>query len=60
MLEEFYLNGTSVSVIAAQTGYSERHIYRIKDQALQELGKLLREEGIEDPGPISYGKAFAE
>ena len=49
LLEEFYLNGTSIRVIAARIAYNERYIYRIKNQALRELGKLLRDKGIEDP-----------
>ena len=49
ILEEFYLNGTPIRVIAAQNAYNERYVYRVKKQALRELGKLLRENGIEDP-----------
>ena len=49
-LEEFYLNGTPIRVIAARNAYNERYVYRIKSQALRELGMLLRENGIEVSG----------
>lgn len=59
LLEEFYLNGTSIRVIAARTAYNERYVYRIKNQALRELGKLLQENGIEDPSSERGGETTA-
>ena len=56
LLEEFYLTGTPIQVIAAQTAYNERYVYRIKNQALRELGKLLMDNGIEDPSCMRGGE----
>ena len=50
ILEGFYMNGTPIRVIAARNAYNERYVYRIKSQALRELGMLLRENGIEVSG----------
>ena len=44
------MNGTPIRVIAARNAYNERYVYRIKSQALRELGMLLRENGIEVSG----------
>ncbi|MBR2663894.1 MAG: hypothetical protein IKE25_09285 [Clostridia bacterium] len=48
LLEDFYFHDTPIHVIAAQTNYCERYVYRLKAQALRELGKLLRDHAVED------------
>ncbi|MBR2822343.1 MAG: hypothetical protein IKE24_01440 [Clostridia bacterium] len=58
LLEDFYFHDTPIHVIAAQTNYSERYVYRLKAQALRELGKLLLDHAIEDTqydGHESFG-----
>lgn len=54
VLEDFYLNDATVHVIAAKMSYSERNVYTLKEKAMKELGKLLEENAIEDPQPLSF------
>ena len=54
LLEDFYLCGTTLHVIAAKMGYAERTAYKLKEMAMKELGKLLEENAIEDPQPLSF------
>ena len=52
VLEDYYLCHYTIRLIAGKLGYSERNTYRVKEQALLELGKLLEKYGIAVPCPI--------